>query len=172
VRSACSALGTEPQLSRRQKTGSQHYLHATRIVCNCQLHDSAANGPTESAVSKAWSEELPRVRGITPRRDPASERRIRVAGGADAVPRTDADPPVGRCPTDRLDVGVVRADVADRFRLWVRIAPIFDFAGAAGRVKTALRCAPALRGLDPSGALPTNRQLSERRRQITLVSEE
>jgi hypothetical protein len=37
---------------------------------------------------------------------------------------------------------------------WSCVAPVQDFPGALGRVKTALRCAPALRGLDPPGALP------------------
>ena len=34
------------------------------------------------------------------------------------------------------------------------VAPAFDCKGALGRLKTSLRCAPALRGLDPPSASP------------------
>ena len=43
---------------------------------------------------------------------------------------------------------------------WSRVfavAPVPIFPDALGRVKTALRCATALRGLDPPGAPPSSR---------------
>jgi hypothetical protein len=63
-----------------------------------------------------------------------------------------------------LNVASESIEFLDQIRAAFAVAPVLNFPGALGRVKASFADAHRLRGLDPPGALPSDWQLPERRR--------
>ncbi len=120
---------------------------AARDIADERMRMSEIGVRPDQEPQPAGHAERFRIHGAARQRQSG---RTRVARGADAVPLADANSPVGRRKSDRVDASCVWASIDAVTATASRRSGVRLFGIAWARQD----CPPALRGLDPPGALP------------------